>query len=380
MKRFFLSILAVAVFFVGLGSLADQVGAKFKSDEKALDIVRKARTAIGGDSAVAEVRSLVITGRTINTIKVGDAERQEPGETEIALQFPDKLSTRIKIGKDDGTGAKMMSQQHDVVVVTKGGDAQKVRVGGSGEGTFTTSDGKTIVIKERTPGGDATFTSEDGKKVIVREIETTDGEAGAMKWKVKSDDKVAGDKNVVMVRAGHPGAEGHAGMKHNEILRLSLALLLTAPEGMDVNYTFAGESDVDGTPVNVINAEFGGATYKLFIGKSNNLPVAMSYRGMGMPKVIRFTKKEDGTPEDAARDHVMFTKKLDAPESVEQFVKFADYRSTGSVQLPYKWTTSVNGAVTEVFDVTSYDLNPANIAEKFADQKVFVRTKKADGQ
>lgn len=75
-------------------------------------------------------------------------------------------------------------------------------------------------------------------------------------------------------------------MKQNELLRLSLALLLTAPEGIDVNYTFAGESDIDGTAVNIVNAEFSGSSYKLFIGKSNNLPVAMSYRGMGAPKVF----------------------------------------------------------------------------------------------
>ena len=77
----------------------------------------------------------------------------------------------------------------------------------------------------------------------------------------------------------------------------------------------------------------------------------------------------------------MFTKKIDAEMvSVENLVKFSDYRSTGGVQLPYKWTTTVGGNVREVFDVTSYDLNPANIAERFANQKVFVRTKKADGQ
>jgi hypothetical protein len=67
-------------------------------------------------------------------------------------------------------------------------------------------------------------------------------------------------------------------------------------------------------------------------------------------------------------------------DSVEKLVKFSDYRPTGTVLLPYKWTTTVAGATKEVFDVTSYDVNPANIAEKFAGQKVFLRTKKPDGQ
>lgn len=375
MKRFVVSVLSISVFFVGLGFLADQVGAKFKSDEKALEIVRRARTALGGDAALAEVRSMVIVGRTVNTFKVGDAERSEPGETEIALQLPDKLSQKIRIGNENGAGAKVVSESHDVVIVTKGGDAQKIRIEGSGNGTFTTSDGKTVVVKERSPANDGVFVGEDGKKVIVRQIEKV--EDGT--WTGKTDD----DKHM-LIRAAHPeahgSAEAHAGMKHNELLRLSLALLLTAPEGIDVNYTFAGESDIDGTAVNVINAEFGGTNYKLFIGKSNNLPVAMSYRGMGMPKVIKFTKS-DGPTDGAARGQVTFTKKIDADvESVENLVKFSDYRSTGGIQLPYKWTTSTGGAVREVFDVTSFEINPSNIADKFANQKVLVRTKKADGK
>jgi hypothetical protein len=376
MKKFAISVLTVSAFFVGLGSLAEQVGAKFKSDEKALEIVRKARSALGGDAALAEVRSMVITGRSVHTMKVGDAERSEPGETEIALQFPDKLSQRIKIGKDDGTHAKMISEHHDIMI-SKHGDGEKVRVAG-GDGTFTTSDGKTIVLK-KTESGDATFTTEDGKKVVVRTVENGAAEAGATTWKMKEGGKVSGDeKHMVFARTAHPGA--HGPMKQNELLRHSLALLLTAPDGIEVNYTFAGETDIDGVAVNIVNAEFGGSNYKLFIGKSNNLPVAMSYRGMPTPKVFTFTKAAPAAGEPV-RDHVTFTKKIDADmEPIEHIVKFSDYRSTGSVQLPYKWTTTVSGAVKEVFDVTSYDLNPTNIAERFAEQKTFVRTKKTDGQ
>jgi len=36
-------------------------------------------------------------------------------------------------------------------------------------------------------------------------------------------------------------------------------------------------------------------------------------------------------------------------------------------------------AADEMFDVTSYEVNPANISEKFQNQKVMLRTKKPDG-
>lgn len=42
MKKFIFSILCVSVFFIGLGGLINQVGAKFKSDERALEIIKQA--------------------------------------------------------------------------------------------------------------------------------------------------------------------------------------------------------------------------------------------------------------------------------------------------------------------------------------------------
>lgn len=368
MKRFVISVLSISVFFVGLGSLADKVGAKFKSDEKALEIVRKARTAIGGDAAIAEVRSLSIVGRTTHSFKVDGVERSEQGETEIALQLPDKLMKIIKIGNDDGTGEKRISKQHEIVVVGKG-ESDKITFEGQ-DGEFTTPDGKKVIVKHRVDG-DATFTTEDAQKVMVRK--NADGETVVSK-SAAGDPAAAGEKHFMMMRHAAPGS--HTGMKQNELLRLTLALLLTAPEGIDVNYTFAGESDVDGTAVNIINAEFGGSNYRLFIGKSSNLPVAMSYTGHQMPRVVKFTK-DMPAPTDGAKDTFTFTRKLDAEAgTAEQFVRFADYRSTGSVQLPYKWTTTIGGGPGEVFDVTSYEINPPNIAEKFAKEKVFIRTPK----
>lgn len=368
MKRFVISVLSISVFFVGLGTLADKVGAKFKSDEKALEIVRKARTSIGGDAAIAEVRSLTIVGRSTHTFKAEGTERSEQGETEIALQFPDKLMRMVKIGKDDGTGEKRISQQHDVLVVRKG-EGEKVLLEGR-DGEVITPDGNKIFVR-KPADGDAVLTTEDDKNVIVRKIET--GEEGQLR--MKSGDPAAGGGKHIMMRS-HTAAGAHAGMKQNELLRLALALLLTAPEGMEVNYTFAGESDVDGAPVNIVNAEFGGSNYKLFISRSSNLPVAMSYSGNLVPSVVRFTK-EMPAPADGAKDVVVFNRRLEGePAKGEHFVRFSDYRSTGGVQLPYKWTTTVNGTAGEVFDVTSFEINPANITEKFGKEKVFVRTAK----
>ena len=119
----------------------------------------------------------MITGKSIHTIKIGDAERAEPGEMEIALQFPDKLSQRVSIGSPGDH--KMVMNQVDVAVVTKTKDGVGA---GEGRGTGVGSEPGThkIVIKkddgtvqevnadvviERSSGGtgESTFTTKDGK-------------------------------------------------------------------------------------------------------------------------------------------------------------------------------------------------------------------------
>jgi hypothetical protein len=49
------------------------------------------------------------------------------------------------------------------------------------------------------------------------------------------------------------------------------------------------------------------------------------------------------------------------------------------MQLPYKWTQTVGGQPDQNVDVMSYEINPANIAEKFQNMssKTMLRTNKA---
>ena len=127
-----------------------------------------------------------------------------------------------------------------------------------------------------------------------------------------------------------------------------------------------------------INAAFAGATFKLYLGQTSNLPVMMTYTGMKMPMIMKF--KADGAKAGELKDkeHTVFLRKVDGPpmETAEFSVKFSDYRTVSGVQLPFKWTQTVGGAADETFDVTSYDINPANIADRFQNQKVMVRTAK----
>jgi len=426
MKRFIFSVLAVSVFFLGLGALVEKTGAKFKSDEKALDLVRKARVAIGGDAAINAVQSMTIVGRSTHKIKINGVESTQEGETEIAMQLPDKLSKMVKIGKDDGTGAghKMMNQTFDVVVVGDAKDKMKVTVNGEGHAKGATISKKIMVKKDDgtvleltgaeadkwiaehpgvpgekkvvverlggAGGGTATFTSKDGKtftvdgktavfvasgedeKVFVTKADGNSGTATFTSKDGKTLNVVAGHK---IDMAGHGDmAAHHNAMKSNELLRTTLSLLLTAPQGLDVEYTYAGLGDIDGRNCNIVVASFGGQSFKLFLDSSSNLPVALSYKGMATPKIMTFNKELPASPEKG-KDVMIFKREGFPIEMSDILVKFSDYRSVGGVQLPFKWTQD-----NEIFDVTNYEINPANIGEKFQNQTVMVRTTKPDSK
>lgn len=345
MKKFIVMILSVATFFIGLGSLVEGVGAKFKSDERALELVRLARNAVGGEQAVGNVRSLTITGRATKTFEIENVSKTEQGDWELNLQMPDKISKMMKLRREggDGTKTEITDKKMDVIIVQKGGEgAEKVMLppteGGEGR--------KQVFVMKKGEG-------ENGENVVVK------GEGGNVEKRVVLD-KVAG-----------------AGAFHqNELFRTTLFLFLTPPQGVDVSYTYAGEGSVDGTKCDIVNAAAGSANVSLYLDKTSHLPVMMSYQAP-KPFMIKI-RKEDAVKAEGNGDVKVLRDKIPAPEMAEFQIKFSDYRSVGGLQLPHRWTQTVGGKDDETIDITSYEINPANIESKFKEMpnKVFIRTSK----
>lgn len=364
MKKFFVVTILTAVFFTGIGSMITETAAKYKSDEKALALLAKARQAIGGENNLAAINSMAITGRSTRIFTVDGAARTEQGDLEMALQFPDKMMKVIKMNSADGRGT---NTQMDIVVVrgTEPGTAEfEVRELGA---NAAPGEKKVFIRKE---GGDVQEVKSDTTQVFTMKS----SEGGTWTGNV-------GDKNVVFEKAiggGHAGIPRHDG----GLLRTALSLLLTAPQGMDVAYLFGGESTVDGTVCNIVEARMGENVIKLYLGKESNLPVMMSYRD-AKPMIIR-THKEDGAGHGeklagVEKDVKIFTRtSATASEQVEYQVKFTDYRTVGGVSLPHKWTQTVGGNSDETIDITGYEINPANIGDRFkaGEHKVFVRKAK----
>ncbi len=367
MKKFIFTILSISVFFIGLGSLIEKANATFKSDEKALELLGKARIAVGGDSAVAGVKSITILGKTTKTSETEGVARTEQGETEINFELPNKMSRMMKIGSANGE-TQMLDKKVDVIVMTKGdGDNFQWKTKSSdnpnGDGV------KKIIIKKS--DGTTEELKTDGKEPVIV-MKKDDGNTST--YKTEGGNTVSIDGQKVFIRK----ADGDGDMmkfRSNELLRTTLSLLLTAPEGLEVTYAYLGEGNVDGNSCDIVAASDGGSTIKLYLDKSTSLPRMMTFESH-KPFMIRINKDE--AKPDAGGDVKVFTRQLPEPEMVEFQVRFSDFRSVNGLQLPFKWTQTVGGKDDEVTDITSYEINPANIAGKFKEMptQVFVRTKK----
>jgi hypothetical protein len=390
MKKFIVSVLCVAVFFLGLGSLAERVGAKFKSDAKALELLAKARQAIGGDEAIKSIRSLSIKGKQNMTFKINGTDKTEQGDVEIAMQLPNQVFKTIKVGNADGNASHVIEEERNIVLVKKGegepmivqgqttDNGQKnvtVKVdtanGQDGKVIIKKSDGTTEEVKLEGNNDSQVINTQDGTKVIVKKVEG--GNAV-----FKTTDANANGQNVIVnkdVRVVHGG--GH----ENELFRLTLSLLLSSPEGTDVSYTFAGEETVGGIACNAINATLGEETIKLFLDKSSNLPVAMNYKAAKMPQMMMKVEKvavgngekvrvqaTSGEAGNKPKEVHTFERQMHAPEMADFQVRFSDFRGVNGVQFPFHWETSTVGKSDEVFEVSNIEVNPANIADKFKAQ------------
>ena len=157
-------------------------------------------------------------------------------------------------------------------------------------------------------------------------------------------------------------------MRQNELFRTAFALLLTAPEGSDVSYTYAGDAAVDGSDCDIIAAQAAGdaAAIKLYINKSSHLPAMLSYQA-AKQFAIKFNKEDAAAATGDNKDVKVFVRHADGEQmqTAEYQVKFSDYRSVGGVMLPFKWTQTADGQTDQTLDVSAYEINPANIADKF---------------
>ncbi|MDQ4121802.1 MAG: hypothetical protein M3209_10190 [Acidobacteriota bacterium] len=339
--RKLLAISLCAMFVLGdatIYSLQSAQAATYLQDERAEVVLRQARQALGGDAVINAIENILINGRVNHKIKLPDGqERAMDANVEMALETSGKLHRSLKSG---------------------------------GEVKLAAEPGKTVFFKEA--------------DVIVH----------------KKLDGAEAEK--IQRRVSNPHGE--------EFSRLLFGLLLKTSPGLKAIYNYVGEGSVDGTAADIVEATGeNGFAVKLYIDKSSHLPLMMSYRS-AKPFQI-FLKKDGAASAGLAEKDVTFfrhtlpegekvngngevkvfvrkkdengtvTETVKAPEGLPRIaveeadfqVRFSDYRSVNGLMLPHRIAKTVNGEEGETMTIDSYQVNVANLGEKFKDNFTFVR-------
>lgn len=162
-------------------------------------------------------------------------------------------------------------------------------------------------------------------------------------------------------------------MYHTEFSRYLLAMILMPPPSLAVEYKYAGESDVEDVPADVVDVTGPDRfSVRLFFDKRSHLPLLLSYRGP-KPRMLTMTRQGSGgrSPEDIkkAREEAEKTIRAEGPqtppEEVDFFIRLTDHRKVDGVTLPHKFTFLTESEVSEEFEISKYQVNPQFKADKF---------------
>lgn len=178
-----------------------------------------------------------------------------------------------------------------------------------------------------------------------------------------------------VIRMAPPPAAGDAQAQavrnaRADMTRFVLALLLTSPSSMPLEFAYAGEAQSDEGKADVIDAK-GPGTFaaRLFLEQKSHRPLMLQYRGVA-PQLRIQTQQMQGPPdparvqrgEQAARDAAAGQP---PPQVVEITLYLDDYRTVDGVQLPHRLSRSVDGKPTEETTFKAIKLNPVFKAGTF---------------
>src|ERR1043165_1867816 len=289
--------------------------AAFADDARAQKILKQARQAIGGEEKLQQIQGLQINGQYRRVF----GERQMGGDREISILLPNKYLV------EDAMNAGGLST---AMINTRGLNGDKAWSGNSGGGggmIFRIGGGP------NGPGGPG------GQQPTPEQME-------AMQRRIYTA----------------------------EFSRYLLAMILTPPPSLSVEYKYAGESDVEDAKADVIDVTGpDNFSVRVFFDKSSHMPLLLSYRGP-KPRVVTMTRQAGSAPkadeikkaqEDAEKK--MHAEAPPVPEEVDFYIRLTDHKKVGGIMLPHKLTFLTDSEVSEEFEISKYQLNPQFKADHF---------------
>lgn len=278
-------------------------------DARAQEILKQARQAVGGDEQLQKIQGLQINGQYRRVF----GDRQMGGDREISISLPNKYLV------EDAMNAGGLST---AMINYRGLNGDKPISGNSGGGGG-------MVFRMAGPGGQQA--SPEQMEAMQRRIYTA------------------------------------------EFSRYLLAIILTPPPSLAVEYKYAGESDVEDAQADVIDVSGpNNFAVRVFFDKKSHMPLLLSYRGP-KPRIMTMQRPAgSGAPkaEDVAKARDEAEKKMHAeappvPEEVDFYIRMTDYKKVGGVMVPHKLTFLTENEVSEEFEISKYQMNPQFKADRF---------------
>ena len=275
-------------------------------DARAQEILKQARQAIGGDEQLQKIQGLQINGQYRRMF----GDRQMGGDREISILLPNKYLV------EDAMNAGGLST---AMINTRALNGDKAWSGNSGGGGG-------MFIRMGGPGGQQM--SPEQMEETLRRIYTA------------------------------------------EFSRYLLAVILTPPPSLAVEYKYVGESDVEDAQADVIDVSGpNNFSVRVFFDKKSHIPLLLSYRGP-KPRIVTMTRQAGSKPEDVNKAREEAEKKMHAeapaaPEEVDFYIRLTDHKKVGGLMLPHKLTFLTENEVSEEFEISKYQLNPQFKADRF---------------
>lgn len=288
-------------FLLILTLILSSASAVFADDARAQEILKQARKAIGGEEQLQKIQGLQINGQYRRVF----GERQMGGDREISISLPNKYLV------EDAMNAGGLST---AMISFRGLNGDQAWSGNSGGGGG-------MVFRMAGPGGQQA--SPEQLEAMLKRIYTA------------------------------------------EFSRYLLAMILTSPPSLGVEYKYAGESEVEDLKADVIDVSGpDNFSVRVFFDKASHLPLLLSYRGP-KPRVVTMTRQAGGPakPEDIKKARDEAEKKMHAeapavPEEVDFYIRLTDHKKVAGLTLPHKLTFLTENEVSEEFEISKYQLNP----------------------
>ncbi|HEY0762476.1 MAG TPA: hypothetical protein VGD61_08890 [Pyrinomonadaceae bacterium] len=282
--------------------------AAFADDARAQEILKQARQAIGGEDKLQKIQGLQINGQYRRVF----GERQMGGDREISILLPDKYLV------EDAMNAGGLST---AMINTRGLNGDKAWNGNSGGGGG-------MVFRIGGPGGQQA--SPEQMEAMLKRVYNA------------------------------------------EFSRYLLAMILTPPPSLAVEYKYVGESDVEDAKADVIDVSGPDKfSVRVYFDQSSHLPLLLSYRGP-KPRIMTMTRQAGSAPKpdeikkaQEEAEKKMHAEAPAAPEEVDFYIRLTDHKKVNGVMLPHKLTFLTENEVSEEFEISKYQLNPQFKADHF---------------